>query len=134
MTPSALIVGLDPALLDAPGVDRSDGVTSGRVRQNMHQAVADLAAAGIDAELFLLAGTTASVIDDLRAAVERRVPDSVMIGAGVRLEPSSSWFLELMIDAVLSVAPRTRLCFNEDPESMAVAVRRVISLPERTIR
>lgn len=120
--PSALIVGLDPALLTDPHLP----VNERRVRASMDAAVASLRGDGITASLFLLRGPVAAVADELRAVVLEQAPDAVMIGAGVRLEPSLSWLLELLVNAVIEAAPAAKLCFNEDPEAMATAVRRVI--------
>lgn len=120
----ALIVGLDPALLD--GQPAADGVTSSRVRANMDAAVATLAERGIEADLFLLPGAHDEVAVELGRVVGRMRPAAVMIGAGVRLEPSLSWFLERLVNATVAASPTARLCFNEDPESMATAVLRVL--------
>lgn len=123
--PTALIVGLDPELLTDPALP----VNAGRVRANMDAAVRELRRDGIETALFLLPAPTAEAAEQLRAAVRARVPDAVMIGAGVRLEPSLSWLLELLVNGVLAEAPAVKLCFNEDPEAMATAIRRV--LPHR---
>lgn len=120
--PSALIVGLDPALLTDPDLD----VNERRVRASMDAAVDSLRGDGIEAELFLLRGPIAEVASELRAELLERTVDAVMIGAGVRLEPSLSWLLEMLVNAVVEVAPNAKLCFNEDPEAMAAAVRRVL--------
>lgn len=122
--PFALIVGLDPRLL----VDPTLPVNASRVRENMDAAITELEQAGIQAELFLLEGATAEVIPKLRTALVERTPDAVMIGAGVRLEPELSWLLEMLVNAIIEHAPGVKLCFNEDPESMARAVRRVLSV------
>lgn len=119
---SALIVGLDPALLTDPDLP----VNEHRVRANMDAAVAALRNDGIAASLFLLRAPIAAVAEELRAVVLEQAPDVVMIGAGVRLEPSLSWLLELLVNAVIEAAPGAKLCFNEDPEAMAAAVRRVL--------
>ncbi|MWV48681.1 hypothetical protein GRS96_05230 [Rathayibacter sp. VKM Ac-2803] len=125
--PSALIVGLDPALLTDPDLD----VNERRVRASMDAAVESLRGDGIAAELFLLRAPVAEVADELRAELLEKAPDAVMIGAGVRLEPSLSWLLELLVNTVVEAAPGAKLCFNEDPEAMATAVRRV--LPSATV-
>lgn len=120
--PSALIVGLDPALLTDPGLP----VNERRVRESMDAAVRSLQDDGIAADLFLLRAPIAEVAEELHAVVLERRPDAVMIGAGVRLEPSLSWLLELLVNAVVEAAPSARLCFNEAPEAMAAAVGRVL--------
>lgn len=124
----ALIVGLDPALLeDDP---ENEPVTASRVRQSMDDAVASLRSDGIDAGLFLLEGPTRRAVEYLGETLREQPVDAVMIGAGVRLEPTLSWFLEVMVQAVRQAAPGAELCFNEEPEAMARAVRRVL-LPDR---
>lgn len=124
----ALIVGLDPALLeDGP---EHEPVTASRVRQSMDDAVASLRSDGIDTGLFLLEGPTRRAVEDLGETLREQPVDAVMIGAGVRLEPALSWFLEVMVQAVRHAAPGAELCFNEEPEAMARAVRRVL-LPGR---
>lgn len=121
----ALIVGLDPALLDADP-DPDEDVTSHRVRAAMDEAVASLNTDGITGSLFLLAGPTEQTLSELRDTLAELRPDVVMIGAGVRLEPDLSWFLERMVNLTVDTVPGVRLCFNEDPEAMATAVRRVL--------
>lgn len=124
----ALIVGLDPALLeDDP---ETEPVTASRVQASMDAAIASLRSDGIDAGLFLLEGPTRRAVEDLGEALRTHPVDAVMIGAGVRLEPTLSWFLEVMVQTVTRATPGARLCFNEDPEAMDRAVRRVL-LPAR---
>lgn len=120
----ALIVGLDPALLTDDSA--ADPVTSSRVQDSMNSAIESLRRDGIDAELFLLEGPTPRAIKDLADALSARPVDAVMVGAGVRLEPALSWFLEVMVNAIIRAAPGALMCFNEEPEVMDRAVRRVL--------
>jgi hypothetical protein len=51
-----------------------------------------------------------------------------MIGAGLRLLPENSVLFERVLNAVIDVDPRIRLCFNTRPEDTIDAVARWIHL------
>lgn len=58
-----------------------------------------------------------------RDALRRRRFDVVVIGAGVRLEPSRTHLLEVLVNTVLKLSPESRLCFNTSPDSTVKAVQ-----------
>jgi hypothetical protein len=50
--------------------------------------------------------------------------DCVMIGAGIRIIPSSFLLFEKLINVVHTNAPHAKLCFNTKPSDTAEAVMR----------
>lgn len=50
----------------------------------------------------------------------------VMIGAGIRILPEHTLLFERLVNVVNEESPRTRFCFNTDPESTVDAIRRWI--------
>ncbi len=73
-----------------------------------------------------------SCLTDLGETAERvleeklrtRAYDSVLIGAGIRVIPSSFLLFEKVINVVHANAPQAKLCFNTKPSDTAEAVQR----------
>jgi DNA-binding LacI/PurR family transcriptional regulator len=66
--------------------------------------------------------------DTAQAVVQRRLEqkrfDCIMIGAGVRTNPSNFLLFEKLINVVHEHAPTAKLCFNTLPSDTAAAVKR----------
>jgi hypothetical protein len=69
-------------------------------------------------------GNTAERV--LEETLRRKSYDCVMIGAGIRIIPSSFLLFEKLINVVHSSAPQAKLCFNTKPSDTAEAVMRWI--------
>jgi hypothetical protein len=67
-------------------------------------------------------GETAATV--VRRHLEQQAFDCVLIGAGVRANPSNFLLFEQLINVVHEHAPRARLCFNTMPGDTAAAVKR----------
>jgi len=59
------------------------------------------------------------------AALAARPVDVVVIGGGVRLDPSQTPVLEALVNAVIDAAPRARVAFKTSPIDTAEAIGRV---------
>ena len=121
---SVLLVGIDPAMIDfsspdfAPQNLSADRVMSALLADN--QRLHDL---GYESDLcWTDFGATAErvVEDKLRA----KAYDCVLIGAGIRVIPSSFMLFEKLINVVHANAPQAKLCFNTKPSDTAEAVMR----------
>jgi hypothetical protein len=78
---------------------------------------------GYEADLCLtdLGETAERVVED---KLRSKPYDCVLIGAGIRVIPSSFLLFEKLINVVHTNAPRARLCFNTKPSDTAEAVMR----------
>lgn len=125
---SVLVIGLEPSLIDFsdPAYGAYPGLDAAKVRAALDADEAHLRALGYDARLCLTDfGETAEAV--VRARLEERPYDCVLIGAGVRLIPQNTPLFETLINAVHRHAPRAKLCFNTRPDDTAAAVQRWIA-------
>jgi len=87
------------------------------------RATAELAQLGVSLDSCLVdRGETAG--SQLAAALHRKHYDVIVIGAGVRLEPSLTPLLETLINVARTQSPLSALCFNTGPDSTVAAVQR----------
>jgi hypothetical protein len=123
---SVLLVGLDPVVIDFSSADFApQNLSADRVMAALQADHARLRGLGYEVEFcFTDMGATAErvVEDKLRA----KAYDCVMIGAGLRIIPSSFLLFEKLINVVYTNAPRAKLCFNTKPGDTAEAVLRWI--------
>ena len=151
---SILVIGLDPTLIDfsqpgyAPGMDAEKVLAGlkasevGSYRADGRQC--DLISCGVDAsgiagdELLLedgLAGLGYNVQmcltdfgetaeEAVRNRLEQEQFDCILIGAGVRTNPSNFLLFEKLINVVHKHAPQAKICFNTMPNDTAAAVKR----------
>ena len=106
---SVLVVGLDPRLIDfsQPGYPPGMRIDASRIRRsNMPNRLGDTAVAVVQTQL------------------KRNGFDCVLIGAGVRTNPSHLMLFEQLINVVDEHAPQAKLCFNQLPSDIAEAVKR----------
>jgi len=118
-----LVVGLDPARIDFSQPGYAPGMDAAKVRAGLESSEDELRGLGYDVHVCLTDfGETAA------AVVERRLKqtrfDCVLIGAGVRTNPSHFLLFERLINVVHEHAPHAKLCFNTQPSDTAAAVRR----------
>src|SRR5262245_8297801 len=67
-------------------------------------------------------GTTAEAV--VRRALDQTQFACVLIGAGVRTNPSNLILFEKLVNVVHEYAPQAKLCFNTLPSDTAAAVKR----------
>jgi hypothetical protein len=100
---SALLIGLDPHLIDfsSPEFDAFPGMTAAMVMAGLDAAVEGMKALGYEAQHCLTDfGETA--VEIVRAQLQRRHFDCVMIGAGVRTVPSNLSFSRSLLTLCMS--------------------------------
>jgi hypothetical protein len=121
---SVLLVGIDPVVIDFSSADfapqnlNADRVMSALIADNER-----LRSLGYDADLCLtdLGATAERVVED---KLRGKAYDCVLIGAGIRVIPSSFLLFERLINVVHANAPQAKLCFNTKPSDTAEAVMR----------
>lgn len=126
MTPTVLIVGIDPDLVDynAPGIP--PGLNADLIRAGLAIALEDAAARGWRVEqVYTDLGETAGRV--LAERLEAVDPDCVVIGAGVRA-PGNLMLLEDLLNVVHRKAPRATIAFNTRPDDSAAAAARRLGL------
>ncbi len=113
---SALLIGLDPELIDfsSPDFAAFPGLTAAKVMEGLTAAEVGLKALGYDAHHCLTDfGETAETV--VTSQLQRRQYDCIMIGAGVRTVPSNFILFEKLINIVHEHAPHSKICFNTKP-------------------
>jgi hypothetical protein len=120
-----LLVGLLPAVVDfstIPGLDE-EKLTAGL--RASEQELCDL---GFDAKWCLVdRGETAEAV--VRSALDAKVYDVVLIGAGVRTIPAHFGLFEKLVNVVHEHAPKAKICFNTLPSDTRESVLRWVAAP-----
>ncbi len=127
-TPSVLIIGLRPELIDfsSPDFAHFPGLTSAKVQAGLDADQARLNALGYDAQLCLTDfGETAAAV--VQERLQSQPFACVLIGAGVRTVPSNFLLFEKLLNIVHEFAPQAKICFNTKPDDTAVAVQRWVT-------
>jgi hypothetical protein len=121
-----LIVGLDPVLIDFSSPDFApQSLSADRVMSALLANSEQLRGLGYEADLCLTDfGETAEQV--VEAKLRTKANDCVMIGAGIRVIPSSFLLFEKLINVLHANAPQAKLCFNTKPSDTAEAVMRRI--------
>ena len=120
---TVLIIGLDPALIDFSEPGYAAGLNAAKVMAGITGDQERLKAIGYDTHICLTDfGDTAEAV--VRARLNQKQFDCIMIGAGVRAVPSNFILFEKLINVVHAHAPRAKICFNTKPTDTAEAVRR----------
>jgi hypothetical protein len=120
---SILLIGVDPALIDAG------------IMAQLNVSGMGVSRAVIDAELAGLGFTVQRCVLDLGATAESVLEkalstgafDCVMIGAGLRLIPEHTLLFERVINVVHRLAPVALLSFNSYPGDTVDAARRSLA-------
>jgi len=124
---TALIIGLDPELIDfsSPDFAAFPGMTAAKVLAGMDAAAEGMKALGYEVHHCLTDfGQTAEEI--VTAQLQLRHFDCVLIGAGVRTVPSNFILFERLINLVHTHAPHSKICFNTKPSDTLEALQRWI--------
>lgn len=122
---SALLIGLDPALIDfaSPDFAAFPGMNAAKVMAGLNAAIEGMKALGYDAHNCLTDfGQTAEAV--VTAELQRRQFDCVLIGAGVRTAPGNFILFEKLINVVHEHAPHSKICFNTKPSDSFEALQR----------
>jgi hypothetical protein len=120
---SVLVVGLDPALIDFSQPGYPPGMSVTKVLAGMKSSEDELTRLGYGVQTCLTDfGDTAVAV--VQTQLKRKRFDCVLIGAGVRTNPSHLMLFEQLINVVHEHAPQAKLCFNQLPSDIAEAVKR----------
>ncbi len=116
-----LLIGLDPKFVDYAHLPTH--LDEPTLRAGLAADVHKLRDLGYDAEWLLIdRGETAVAV--VTARLQAFTFDAVLIGAGIRtIAPLFSLF-ERLVNVVHETAPRSKICFNTQPEDTAAAVER----------
>ena len=120
---SVLTVGLDPALIDFSDPGYPPGMNATKVFAGIKSSEDELTRLGYEVETCLIDfGETAETV--VQNQLKQKRFDCVLIGAGVRTNPSNFILFEKLVNVVHEYAPQARLCFNQLPSDTAEAVKR----------
>jgi hypothetical protein len=120
---SVLVVGLDPALIDFSKPGYPPGMNTAKVLSGIKSSEEELTRLGYSVQTCLIDfGETAEAV--VESQLKQKRFDCVMIGAGVRTNPSNFLLFEKLVNVVHEHAPQAKLCFNTLPSDTAEAVKR----------
>ena len=122
---NVLVIGLDPTLIDFAQPGYAPGMDATKVLAGLKSSENELAGLGYGVQMCLTDfGETAEAV--VQSALELKRFDCILIGAGVRANPSNFLLFEKLINVVHEHAPQAKLCFNTMPSDTAAAVQRWI--------
>ena len=120
---SVLVIGLDPALIDFSMPGYAPGLNAAKVLIGLKSSEEELTSLGYSVQMCLTDfGETAESV--VKTQLKQKPFDCILIGAGVRANPSNFILFEKLINVVHENAPQARLCFNTSPSDTADAVKR----------
>ena len=120
---SVLVIGLDPTLIDFSQPGYAPGMDATKVFAGLKASEEELTGLGYSVQMCLTDfGETAEAV--VQGRLEQRRFDCVLIGAGVRANPSNLLLFEKLINVVHEHAPQAKICFNTLPSDTAAAVQR----------
>ena len=120
---SVLVVGLDPTLIDFSDPGYPPGMSTTKVLAGIKSSEDELTRLGYSVQTCLTDfGETAEAV--VQNHLKQKGFDCVLIGAGVRLNPSNFFLFEKLVNVVHEGAPQAKLCFNQLPSDIPEAVKR----------
>ena len=120
---SVLVIGLDPSLIDFSKPGYPPGMNEAKVLAGLKSSEDELTRLGYRVQMCMTDfGETAEAV--VQRQLEQERFDCVLIGAGVRTNPSNFILFEKLINVVHEHAPQAKLCFNTLPSDTADAVKR----------
>jgi DNA-binding LacI/PurR family transcriptional regulator len=120
---SVLVIGLDPTLIDFSQPGYAPGMNTAKVLAGIKSSEEELTRLGYSVQICLTDfGETAEAV--VQNQLKQKRFDCVLIGAGVRTNPSNFMLFEKLINVVHEHAPQAKLCFNQLPSDTAEAVKR----------
>ena len=120
---SVLVIGLDPTLIDFSQSGYAPGMDAQKVLSGLNACEEELTQLGYSVQMCLTDfGETAEAVVQDRLEQQRYA--CIVIGAGVRANPSNFILFEKLINVVHQHAPQAKICFNTLPTDTAAAVQR----------
>ncbi len=118
-----LVIGLDPTLIDFSQPGYAAGMDATKVLAGLKASEDELTRLGYSVQMCLT-----DFGDTAEAVVENQLKQTrfacILIGAGVRTNPSNFLLFEKLVNVVHAHAPHAKLCFNTLPHDTAAAVQR----------
>lgn len=128
MKKKILMIGLEPRVVDLASIP---GLTTEKLAASLKSEEQSLRDLGFDAHWCLTdLGETAGTV--VKAALDAKQYDLILIGAGVRTIPAQFALFEKLINIVHEHAPKSKICFNTKPDDSREAVLRWIDAPAQT--
>ncbi len=122
---NVLVIGLDPTLIDFSQPGYAPGMNTAKVLAGLKSSEDELTRMGYSVQMCLTDfGETAEAV--VQSVLKQKRFDCILIGAGVRSNPSNFILFEKLINVVHEHAPQAKLCFNTVPSDTAAAVKRWI--------
>ena len=122
---SVLVIGLDPTLIDFSQPGYAPGMDATKVLAGLKSSEDELTRLGYSVQMCLTDfGETAE--DVIQRQLRKTRYNCILIGAGVRANPSNFILFEKVINVVHEHAPQAKICFNTMPNDTAAAVQRWI--------
>ena len=120
---SIIVIGLDPTLIDFSKPGYAPGMTAAKVLAGLKVSEDELTGLGYRVQMCMTDfGDTAEAV--VQHQLKQKRFDCVLIGAGVRVNPSNFLLFEKLINVVHEHAPQAKICFNTLPSDTAAAVKR----------
>jgi hypothetical protein len=120
---SVLLVGLDPLVIDFTKGGYPVGMNAEKVIAGVDSSIQQLTALGYTVDFCSIDfGETAEQV--LRSKLAQGTWDCIMIGAGIRLNPSNFLLFEKVVNVVHECASSSKISFNELPSDTQNAVMR----------
>ena len=118
-----LIIGLDPTLIDFSQPGYAPGMDATKVLAGLKSSEEELTRPGYSVHMCLtdFGETAEAVVQNL---LNQKPFDCILIGAGVRTNPTNFMLFEKLINVAHEHAPQAKLCFNTMPSDTAAAVKR----------
>jgi len=120
---SVLVIGLDPTLIDFSQLGYAPGMDATKVLAGLKSSEEELTRIGYSVHMCLTDfGESAEAM--VQSRLGQKQFDCILIGAGLRTNPSNFILFEKLINVVHKHAPQARICFNTVPSDTAAAVKR----------
>lgn len=120
---SVLVIGLDPTLIDFSQPGYAPGMSAAKVLDGLKSSEDELTRLGYSVQMCLTDfGETAEAV--VQGQLKQKRFNCILIGAGVRANPSNLLLFEKLINVVHEHAPQAKICFNTIPSDTAAAVKR----------
>jgi hypothetical protein len=118
-----LVIGLDPALIDFSQPGYAPGMDATKVIAGLKSSEDELTRLGYSVQMCLTDfGQTAEGV--VQSQLQQTRFDCILIGAGVRTNPSNFLLFEKLINVVHEHAPHAKICFNTLPSDTVASVKR----------
>ena len=116
---SVVCFGLHPDVVD---YNKWPGLTREMIDNQVKREINNLNELGYNAENVYIDPKTAE--KTMRLTLSQNKFDCVLIGAGVRTDPTNFEVFEKAVNIVHELQPQAKICFNTKPDDSAQAVER----------